>query len=112
MSDKNGDFVVELQTKRQELTQGLASKKSDLFRLDSEQKKLAALIESEKHSQSNPKDHKNKHHAPSKDIRTDILKNETKFKDQAKKLEEMRKEVRHLEDELKSVNHDLQVVGA
>lgn len=103
-------FVDELQNKKQELTQNLSSKKSELFRMDAEQRKLGALIESEKHS-SNGHDKKAKNHAPSKDVRTDIIKNEAKFKEQTKKIDEMRKEIHHLEDELKSVSHDLQVVG-
>ena len=108
MSNNNDDFVAELQAKKQELSQGLANKKSELARLDGDQRKLTQLLDSEKH----PNDTKNKHRAPSKEIRSDILKNEAKFKEQAKKIEEMRKEIRHLEEELKSVNHDLQVVGA
>ncbi len=104
-------FVDELQNKKQELTQTVSSKKSELFRMDAEQRKLGALIESEKHS-SNGHDKKAKGHGPSKDMRSDIVKNEAKYKEQAKKLDELRKEVHHLEDELKSVSHDLQVVGA
>lgn len=88
-------FIDELQNKKQNLT----SKKSELSRLDAEQHKLGVLIEAEKHS-SNGHDKKAKDHAPSKDTRTDIVKNEAKFKEQAKKL-----------DELKSVLHDLHVVG-
>jgi chromosome segregation ATPase len=103
-------FIDELQNKKQELTQILNSKKSDLSRLDAEQRKLGVLIEAEKHS-SNSHDKKSKNHAPSKDTRTDIVKNEAKFKDQAKKLDDFRKEIHHLEDELKSVMHDLHVVG-
>ena len=103
-------FIDELQNKKQELTQNLNSKKSELFQMDSEQRRLGALIESEKHS-SNGHDKKSKNHAPSKDIRGDIQKNELKFKEQARKLDDLRKEVHHLEDELKSVNHDLHVVG-
>lgn len=103
-------FIDELQNKKQELTGNLSSKKSDLSRLDGEQRKLGALIEAEKHS-SDGHDKKAKHHAPSKDTRTDIVKNEAKFKELAKKLDELRKEIHHLEDELKSVVHDLHVVG-
>lgn len=103
-------FIDELQNKKQELIQNLTSKKSELSRIDGEQRKLGALIEAEKHS-SNGHDHKAKHHAPSKDTRTDIVKNEAKFKEQAKKFDELKKEVHHLEDELKSVLHDLHVVG-
>ncbi|MES2504041.1 MAG: hypothetical protein V4534_04100 [Myxococcota bacterium] len=106
MSTKNGDFVGELQAKQQELMQSIASKKADIAKVDAEQKKLGTLLESEKHGQPN----KGKHHAPTKDIRTDIQKNESKFKEQSKKLDDMRREVAHLEDELKAVNHDLRVV--
>ncbi len=70
--------------------------------MDADQRKLGALIESEKHS-NNGHDKKSKNHATSKDTRVDILKNETKFKEQAGKIDALRKEVRHLEDELKSV---------
>ncbi len=111
MSDKNTDFVAELNAKHQELTQQLTAKKSELFAMDSDQRRLAALLDAEKHSHANPKNHKGKGNAPSKDTRSDIQKNELKFKDQAKKLEELRKVVKHLEDDLKGVNHDLQVVN-
>lgn len=105
-------FVDELKNKKEELTQSLNTKKSEFSRMDAEQRKLGALIEAEKHSGHSQDHHKNKNHGPSKDIRTDIVKNETKFKEQARKLEEMKKEIRHVEEELKSVVHDLHVVEA
>ncbi|MEI6805382.1 MAG: hypothetical protein WCK49_02615 [Myxococcaceae bacterium] len=103
-------FIDELKNKKQELVQNLTSKKSELSRLDAEERKLGVLIEAEKHS-SNSHDKKSKNHAPSKDIRTDIVKNEAKFKEQAKKIDDLKKEIHHLEEELKSVTHDLHVVG-
>lgn|SRR3989338_8035124 len=104
-------FIDELKIKKEELTQSVQAKKSDLLKLESEQRKLGALIEAEKHSStSHDPHHKNKHHGPSQDVRTDIIKNESKLKDQARKLEELKKEVHHLEEELKSVMHDLHVV--
>ena len=104
-------FIEELKTKKEELSQNINTKKSEIYRMDADQRKLGALIEAEKHStSSHDPHHKNKHHAPSKDVRSDIVKNEAKFKVQATKLEELKKEVHHLEEELKSVVHDLHVV--
>ncbi len=111
MSHNNGDFVAELLAKQKELSKVVASKKTDLATIDNEQKKLAALLDSEKHSANKPKDHKIKHHAPNQSVRSDIQKNEAKFKEQAQKIAALRKELQHLESELKSINHDLQVVS-
>lgn len=108
MSKDNGDFVAELLAKKDELSKLVAAKKSELAYFDNDNKKLGQLLDSEKHSKS--KDNKNKKHGPDKNIRTDIQKNEAKFNEQSQKITSMRRELQHLENELKSINHDLNIV--
>lgn len=104
-------FTEDLQKTKQELTTSLTTKKAEVSRLDADQARLFALIEAEKHTSASHDHHKN-HHAPSTETRADIVKNEIQFETQAKKLDVLKKEIHHLEDELKSTSHDLHVVEA
>jgi chromosome segregation ATPase len=111
MSKDNGDFVAELLAKQQDLSKVVGAKKSELANLDNEQRKLTALVQMEKNSSQNAKGGKNKNHAPDKNTRGDIKKNEEKIKEQNTKITALRKELQHLETELRSVNHDLNIVN-
>ena len=115
LAPPSGDaFVEELKKEKEAVAQKLASKKQELSQLEREQRSLSSLIESEKHqtpSGHHPKHHKKgKEHDQTKQVRLDIVRNEQKFKEQARKVDELRKEVGHLESDLKGINHDLSVV--
>lgn len=103
-------FVEELRQKKYDIGQQLAAKKAELSRLGGDQQRLAALIASEKQSNSGSKQKKHKHPAENKETRLDIVRNEQKHKEQAKKFDELKHEVHHLESEFKSIVHDLSVV--
>jgi len=106
------EFVNELRQQKFEAGQKLAVQKSELSRLEADQRKLKTLLDAEKHqNQGGHKKHKKaKGHENNKAIRLDIVKNEQKFKDQESKIAQIRKEIQHLEMELKSLTHDLAVV--
>jgi chromosome segregation ATPase len=103
-------FVEELRQKKYSVGQILATKKSELNALDQDQRRLSTLIGSEKQSNGGNKQKKNKHQPQAKEVRLDIVRNEQKHKEQARKYDELRREVQHLESELKSITHDLSVV--
>lgn len=109
--DSGDAFVEELRQKKYDLGVEITGKKAEYNRLDIEQKRLGALIDIEKHANAgSSKQKKNKNHSQVKENRLDIVRNEQKHKEQARKLEEMKKEIHHLESELKSITHDLSVV--
>ncbi|MBL4818457.1 MAG: hypothetical protein JKY15_04400 [Deltaproteobacteria bacterium] len=112
MSDKNDDFTVELKAKYEQLNQEVNTKRNEFNQLNASQRKLEALINSEKHSQAKPKDKKGKHGGPSKDMRSDILKHEAKYKEQGGKIAKLQKQLHYLEEDLKETAHGLRVVGA
>lgn len=104
-------FVDDLRKQKFIVEQKLAGIKSEFHKLDSEQRRLGTLIAAEKQQTSGGKNHKkSKGHNKNKVVRLDIVKNEQKFQEQVGKIALMRKEMHHLEMELKGLVHDLAVV--
>lgn len=109
--EHSGDaFVEQLRQERQTVQNKIAEKKSELARLEIDQRKLKSLIENEKQQNAKAQQKKGKHDGHAKEVRLDIVRNEQKFKEQGKKVEDLKKETQHLESDLKSLNHDLQVI--
>ncbi len=104
------EFVNELRQKKYEAGAKLASKKSEMAIIEAQQRKLKILLDAEKNANHGGKQKKAKGHEKNKEIRLDIVRNEQKFKEQVGKIEAIRKEVQHLEIDLKSLTHDLSVV--
>jgi hypothetical protein len=103
-------FVNELRQKKYVAGAKLASKKSEMAAIELQQRKLKALLDAEKNSNHGGKQKKNNGRDKNKEIRLDIVRNEQKFKEQAGQIDNMRKEIQHLEIDLKSLTHDLNVV--
>ncbi len=103
-------FVNELRQKKYEAGAKLAIKKSEMAAIEAQQRKLKALLDAEKNSNHASKQKKSKGHDKNKEIRLDIVRNEKNFKEQLSQIDSLRREVQHLEMDLKSLTHDLNVV--
>jgi chromosome segregation ATPase len=104
------EFVNELRQEKDAVSQKLSEKRSELSRLEADQRKLKSIIDNEKQQTAKVQHKKGKHDGHAKEIRLDIVRNDQKYKEQAKKIDELKRETQHLESDLKSLNHDLQVI--
>jgi len=106
------EFVNELKQKKYNVGVQLTNKRAELSLIERQQRQLTALIDSEKNLNhgAKPKKHKGKGQEQAKAVRLDIVRNEQKFKEHNSQAESMKREIQHLEMELKELTHDLAVV--